>query len=301
MQTESTDEGTRPGLDRYFAGLRGRPLLSREQELALSRAIRKGDRAALNELVEANLGFVIKIAGEYRSLGTPFEDLLNEGNLGLIEAARRFDGKRGTRFVTCAVWWIRKSILRALNENNGLVRVPATQQRRFRELQSEEKELSRELGRAPRREELSRRVSKSLSKVEALMQADLREFSLDATIHVESDTPMSEFVADGREIGPEEELLRSEAHRLVGEAVEKLSEKERAVISTRFGLTGGKPLVLKDVGAILGVSRERVRQIESQALKRLRRMLAKSRFSPGGTPGVPTVRPRPGGPAGFVN
>jgi RNA polymerase primary sigma factor len=241
------------------------------------------------------------VAGEYRNLGLPFEDLLNEGNLGLIEAARRFDGARGTRFVTCAVWWIRKAILRALSENNGLVRVPATQRHHVTQLRRAEAALSRDLGRTPRRDELSRSLDTTPAQVDRLRQTCLRELSLDDRVAADSRTCFSDSLADTGENDPERDLLREEARRVVEQAVEMLSEQERTVVSYRFGLDGERPLVLKDVGAILGVSRERVRQIESKAIERLRRILSRSRFPSGPVDRRPHPAPAAGRPARFLN
>jgi RNA polymerase primary sigma factor len=275
---ETTPATSASGLNRHFSGCGNRPPLSREQEASLSREIRNGGRKALHALVEANQGFVVKVAGEYRNLGLPFEDLMNEGNLGLIEAAKRFDGQRGTRFVTCAVWWIRKAILRALSENRGPVRVPAAQQRHVARLREAERTLSREFRRSPHREELSRRLEMSPAKLDRLLQSRTRELRLDAPVAADSEDRLVDSLTFAGDTDPEQDLLREETRRVVEHAVELLTDQERTVIRYRFGLSGEPPLVLKDVGAILGVSRERVRQIESRAIERLRRILSRTRF-----------------------
>jgi len=261
-----------------------RPLLSREQELALMHRVRQGGRDARNELIMANLGFVTKIAGEYRNLGMPFEDLLHEGYLGLIEAARRYDVSRGARFLTCAVWWIRKAILRALDEHSGVIRVPATQRRRIRQMQRVEQQLFRALGRAPRREELSRDLSCSATSVDEIRRSAAREIRLDDRVRPGSESSFMELLTDGTDPGPERELLRREASRMVGEAMARLSPRERLVIRHRFGFGDERPRALKEVGEILGVSRERVRQIESGAIRRMHRFLARARFAREGAP-----------------
>ncbi len=138
-------------LARYFSEIRHYPLLSKKQEQSLAANIKNGCKASLKELIESNLSFVVKVASEYRNLGLPFEDLLNEGNVGLIEAAHRYDATKGTKFITYAIWWIRKSILRALSEHSNLVRVPTYQMKKVREIRDAENSLRRTLGRRPKR------------------------------------------------------------------------------------------------------------------------------------------------------
>ena len=142
-------------LARYFSEIRNYPLLSKEQEQTLAQKIKNGCKNSLQELIESNLSFVVKVASEYRNLGLPFEDLLNEGNVGLIEAAHRYDATKGTKFITYAIWWIRKSILKALSEHSNLVRVPTYQMKKVREIRDAENSLRRTLGRRPKREEIS--------------------------------------------------------------------------------------------------------------------------------------------------
>ena len=156
-------------LSRYFTEIREYPLLSKEEEQKLARCVKAGDKDALNELIESNLSFVVKVASEYRNLGLPFEDLLNEGNLGLIEAAHRYDAGKGTKFITYAIWWIRKSILKALSERSSLVRVPSYQMKKVREIRETERSLSRTLGRKPDRAEVSAELERSLAKVDQVL------------------------------------------------------------------------------------------------------------------------------------
>ncbi len=169
-------------LARYFSDIRHYPPLTRERECALARNVKTGCKVSRDELVQANLSFVVKVASEYRNLGLPFEDLLNEGNLGLIEAAHRYDASKGTKFITYAIWWIRKSILKALSEHSSLVRVPTYQMKKVREIRDAENTLRRKLGRKPKREEISERLSKSVNKIDQTLQLKLREVSLDTTM-----------------------------------------------------------------------------------------------------------------------
>lgn len=275
-------------LSRYFAEIREYPLLTKEEEMSLARDVKQGRGDALNGLIESNLSFVVKVASEYRNLGLPFEDLLNEGNIGLIEAAHRYDASKGTKFITYAIWWIRKSILKALSEHSNLVRVPTYQMKKVREIRDAENSLRRVLGRNPKREEISERLSRTVSKIDQVLQFSLREVSLEERIGKDRDKPIADYLVDIACSSPEDDLIKREASVLVGDAMAHLTDQERTVVSFRFGLAGGPPLTLKEIGEKMGISRERVRQIECQAKSRLRKLFAKRRMAV-----APSKRPYP--------
>jgi len=261
-------------LSRYFSEIREYPLLTKDQEVDLAKEVREGDHRALNQLVQSNLSFVVKVASEYRNLGLPFEDLLNEGNLGLIEAAHRYDHSKGTKFITYAIWWIRKSILRALSEH-ALVRVPSYQMKKVKEVRDVERQLRRELGRKPKREEIFAQLDSTVAKVDEILQLSLRELSLDEKVGKERDTPIVEYLADDDVITPEDKLIKRENNSLVQKALSTLTAQEQTVIVHRFGMAGGKVMTLKQIGERMGISRERVRQIEAQAKARLKKAFAR--------------------------
>lgn len=273
-ETAGTD---RTVLSRYFTEIREYPLLTKEQEQQLAHRVQKGDPDAFDHLVASNLSFVVKVASEYRNLGLPLEDLLNEGNLGLIEAARRYDPAKGTKFITYAIWWIRKSILKALAEQVNLVRVPTYQMKKVKEVRETERTLRKELGRSPERQEISDRLDVSIKKVDQVLQVHSREVSLDDTVGKDKKTPVSDFLVDPDIASPEDNLLKREGTSLVTDALDFLTEQERMVIRHRFGLDGSPILTLKEIGEKMGVSRERVRQIETQAKQRLRRIFNRPR------------------------
>jgi RNA polymerase primary sigma factor len=289
---ESTQNERSTVLSRYFSEIRHYPLLTKEQEQSLAGRVKAGCPDALHELIESNLSFVVKVASEYRNLGLPFEDLLNEGNIGLIEAAHRYDASKGTKFITYAIWWIRKSILKALSEHSNLVRVPTYQMKKVREIRDAENSLRRSLGRKPKREEISERLERSLSKIDQVLQFTLREMSLDDKVGKERDTPISDYLVDDGLRSPEEDLIKREANSLVAEAMRHLSDQEKTVIFHRFGIAGGPSLTLKEIGEIMKISRERVRQIECQAKSRLRKIFSKKRMVK-----APPKRPFPVGRA----
>lgn len=264
-------------LSQYFSEIRQYPLLTKEEEQSLARDIQRGDRRALNELVESNLSFVAKVASEYRYLGIPFEDLLNEGNVGLIEAAQRFDATKDTKFISYAIWWIRKAILKALAEQTGVVRMPYSQMKKFKEIRKAEKSLRRELGRKPDREEISVYLEKSVTKIDKVLQYGVHEMSMDEPMGDDHDTPLADMLVDGNGSSPEQRILDEEAQQGVGEAFARLSDQQRTVIAYRFGLVGEPPLTLQETGERMGLSRERVRQIECQAKERMRKAILKRR------------------------
>ena len=280
-----------PSLSRYFAEIRHYPILSKEQEMGLGRRIRKGQPGPRNELVQSNLSFVVKVASEYRNMGIPFEDLLNEGNIGLIEAAHRYDPGKGTKFITYAIWWIRKSILKALSEQTSLVRVPNYQMKKVKAVRNTERALRETLGRTPAKEEISRELSSSIGKIDQILQFNLKEISIDARIGRDKDTPISDYLVDESVRSPEECLINKENEGLVREAMAVLNRQEQQVIIARFGFGGGaqaKVRTLKEIGLEMGISRERVRQIECQAKERLRRYFGRARgmVAPQGREGV---------------
>jgi RNA polymerase primary sigma factor len=264
----------------YFEEVRRHGLLDRQSELELARAAVRGDAAARDDLVRANLGFVVRVARQYRNFGLPFEDLLNEGNVGLLLAAQRFDPERGVRFITWAVWWIRKTILIALAHRSSLIRVPHYQRQRLTEIGRAERGLRGELGRLPRREELSARLGTDAQRVERCLGRRVRTLSLDDP-HDEKGTPLAALLPDTRSPRPDEDLIRRERHERLHAALGKLPALDRSVLVRRHGLGGEPPLVLREIGDELGLSRERVRQIEARAKARLARILARRNERPG--------------------
>jgi len=274
---ESTRRARSSVLSQYFSEIRNYPLLTREEEQELAREIQSGSQEARDELVTSNLSFVAKVASEYRSLGIPFEDLLNEGNLGLIEAAQRFDPTKDNKFISYAIWWIRKAILKALSEKTHVVRMPYSQIKKFKEIRRAEKELERTLGRKPDREEISTHLSRSVSKVDRVLQYGVHELSLDVGVGEDQETPLSDLLVDSDGDSPETKILEQEVNDGVGEVYCRLNEQQKTVLAYRYGVLGERSLTLQETGDLMGVSRERVRQIENQAKERMRRMFHKKR------------------------
>jgi RNA polymerase primary sigma factor len=264
-------------VSKYLQEISEYPLLTKEEEHAIARRMSQttaGD-PTYHDLVKSNLSFVVKIASEYKNMGLPFEDLLNEGNIGLIEAAHHFDPTRGTKFITYAIWWIRKSILKALSQHAAMVRIPNYQLKKVRNVRNTGRMLSRELGREADREEISKELRVTIAKIDEILQMKMRELSLDDKVGRDKDTPISDYLVDGRSVNPEDELIKHENQGLIRLALRNLTDQEQTVIINRFGLEGGRVFTLKEIGEKLGVSRERIRQIESQAKKRLKKVIAR--------------------------
>ncbi|MGD8375262.1 MAG: RNA polymerase sigma factor RpoD/SigA [Acidobacteriota bacterium] len=253
----------------YLNDIRRFRVLSRSEEAILASQIQEGERS-VNDLVEANLNFVIQLAKEYRNPAVPFEDLLNEGNIGLVEAARRFDPDRGTKFITYAAWWIRKAILQAIAEQSTLVRVPLYTQRRLRQLQRDEE--AREHGGAPGR------TQPALGSGD-LLRAQVHQVSLEDPVGKDREGRLEDLLPDLRARSPETDVERQDEIASLRSAVRGLSATERQVISDRFGLRGDSR-TLQEIGQTLGLSRERVRQIERTAKLKLRRRLLAERHAP---------------------
>lgn len=226
------------------------------------------------DLVHSNLGFVVRIASEYRGKGVPFDDLVSEGNLGLIEAARRYDPDRGTKFITYAVWWIRKAMLSALSRGSRVVNPSAYESKKLQAVRQARERLRALLHRAPTRAEISRELSFPEHKVESILRSARGQLSLDAPVGESESTVHGDFVPDsGR--SAEDRVLLEERLRLVVDCLDLLDPRERDIIGRRFGLDGEPPQTLQEIAVRVGLSRERVRQIEDVARTRLRRLLTR--------------------------
>ena len=245
--------------------------LSAQQEQELGRRIRNGDQDALQRLVEANLRFVVSYSKRYRGLGMSFLDLIHEGTLGLIEAARRFDPERNVKFISYAVWWVRQSIFHALSEHMRVFRLPQKLSSQVSKMGTARQRLTVELERTPTTDELAAKTELSKKEVEALLMAGGEDLSLSTAVGEEGTLELGDVLEQGSVPSAELELIRSSFEEQVRAMVSQLDEKEREVIKLRFGLDGDEPRTLQEIGESLGLSRERIRQIESKAKEKLRR------------------------------
>lgn len=263
-----------PGaLGRYLADLKKIPRLDDRQEKRISLEIRNGRREAVNELVQANLAFVVKLANDYRWTGVPVEDLINAGNIGLIGAARRFDATRNVRFTTYAAFWVRKSILEAVAGESRVVRLPAYHTQMQREILHAESALRHSLGRKPTRTELAAHLKMSLRRLERLLRYGGSEISLDDPLEDTPGAALRKKLADPDGDSIEQRILLEELTSSLQRLLGELDRRQQAVLKLRFGLEGARPRSLSEIGERLQVSRERVRQIELGAIRSIRASL----------------------------
>jgi RNA polymerase primary sigma factor len=245
--------------------------LSPEEEKALGRRIREGDQEALDRLVEANLRFVVHYAKRYRGLGLSYMDLIHEGSLGLIEAAKRFDPERNVKFISYAVWWVRQAIFHALSEHARVFRLPQKLSGQVSRLETARERLKSELERAPTTEELAERTALPKDEVERLLLAAGDDVSLSTAVGDDGNLELGDTLEQDSVPSVEVEMIRTSFERRIQDMVGGLDEKEREVIRMRFGLDGDEPKTLQEIGEAMGLSRERIRQIESRAKEKLRR------------------------------
>ena len=267
-------------LSEYMRAIGRVPLLTAEEEQALARAAVAGQKEAAQRLAAANLRLVISVARRHLNRGLSFEDLIQEGNIGLLRAVEKFDPERGFKFSTYAVWWIRQSITRAIDDKGRLVRLPAHLQQTMTTLSRTAQQLGSELGREPTEHELSAALGVEHAEIARILRAMRPTLSLESPTGEAEDGILGDILVDEGAVTVERLaeglLLRAEMERLMAEL---LNQRERDVIALRFGLNGHTPSTLEEVGAALGLTRERCRQIETKALNKLRHPLLRSLFA----------------------
>lgn len=255
---------------RYLDEIRRYPLIDRAEEARLAEEVRGGSEDALDKLIRSNLRFVVTVAKKYRHQGVPLQDLVNEGNVGLIRAARKFDERKGIKFVTYAVWWIRQAILQAIAEQSRIVRVPLNRAAALHRIGRRKSSLRQDLGREPTLDELADGLDLSQSVLDATLAVSQSHLSLDAPAGPGEEHSLMDYMPDQLSPRPDEHVFENALAEMLNSALSTLDERQARVLRLYYGLDDEEPRTLEEIGALLGVTRERVRQIKEKALARLR-------------------------------
>ncbi len=257
-------------LDKYLQDICSEELLTPEEEVQLAQRIKNGDQAALDRLTKANLRFVVSVAKQYQNQGLSLPDLINEGNVGLIKAAKRFDETRGFKFISYAVWWIRQSILQAIAENSRIVRLPSNQLGALNKLKKEISKLEQELERPPSEEELAELLDIPEDKIKSILGISGRHISIDAPLVADEDVNFVDVLPNEDTPPTDSALMQESLSQEIERSLSTLTEYEREVIKMYFGIGLPHPLSLDEIAMKFGLTRERVRQIKEKGIKRLR-------------------------------
>lgn len=269
-ETTRTETFTEDSVRLYLREIGRVKMVKPDEEIELARLIAKGDREAKKRLIQANLRLVISIAKKYVNRGLPFQDLIQEGNLGLIRAAEKFDHTKGFKFSTYATWWIRQAISRGLADKSRTIRVPVHMVESINKMKKTSARLSQELGRKPTESELSTAMDLPVGKIQEIIQADREPISMEMPLNRDEETYLGDLIEDNESARPDsttvEELMRQDLNRMLSQ----LTPRERDIMHLRYGLEDGRQRTLEEVGRLFNITRERVRQIEHKAFRKLR-------------------------------
>ncbi len=268
--TKSITNRDSASLEKYLADISKEEMISPDEEILLAKKIREGDEVALDRLTRANLRFVVSVAKQYQNQGLTLPDLINEGNLGLIKAATRFDETRGFKFISYAVWWIRQSIMHSISENSRIVRLPVNQLGSLTKINKAFTKLEQEFEREPSLEELAAITELTVDKISDAFRISTRQVSVDAPMLNGEDTSLLDVIQNNEVVQADTMMMNQALKKEIERSLNVLDEKEKDVISLFFGLESDEAYTLEEIGEKYDLSRERVRQIKEKALKKLR-------------------------------
>jgi RNA polymerase primary sigma factor len=257
-------------LDKYLHEIGKVDLITAEEEVQLARLIREGNKAALDRMIKANLRFVVSVSKQYQNQGLSLPDLINEGNLGLIKAAQRFDETRGFKFISYAVWWIRQSILQALAEQSRIVRLPLNKIGSINKINKTFSQLEQEFQREPSPEEIAQIISISPQEVKDAIKISSRHLSMDAPIHTDEENTLYDILLRNDDVRPDNQLMIESLQKEIDRSLNTLPNREAEIIKMYFGLGEKSAYSLEEIGTKFGLTRERVRQIKEKAIKRMK-------------------------------
>ena len=268
--TKSITNRDSASLEKYLADIAKEEMISPDEEILLAKKIREGDEVALDRLTRANLRFVVSVAKQYQNQGLTLPDLINEGNLGLIKAAKRFDETRGFKFISYAVWWIRQSIMHSISENSRIVRLPVNQLGSLTKINKAFTKLEQEFEREPSLEELAAITELTVDKISDAFRISTRQVSVDAPLLNGEDNSLLDVIQNNEVVQADTMMMNQALKKEIERSLNVLDEKEKDVISLFFGLDSDEAYTLEEIGEKYDLSRERVRQIKEKALKKLR-------------------------------
>lgn len=269
------------------------PLISKEEEVELAAKIKAGDEMARQKLIKANLRLVVKIAHDFKGFGLPLLDLISEGNIGLMRAAEKFDPAKGAKFSSYSAWWIKQSMRRALSQKSRTIRVPVASAGKINKIRTAKIQLTEKLGRAPTDTEIAEHLDFTKRTVQGLKLADLKTFSLHDPIQKGEEGSFEDIIPDSSACTPDEIIEDSESIQRLRGLIHNLDEREKTILVMRYGLDGSRPKTLEEVSRIIGRTRERVRQIQMQSLKKLRAMIEDETYDNDGKRQEEEVDPMP--------